>query len=174
MSYRRALKLLPRGRECFISLCQPRLQKLPNSTIQATLFNEHGNNACGRTTRALHSGTPLMVTKLLSTEEIFAKSALQEYLRKVESDYNECLSEVNSNMMEDPGRVEELRAKRTKLSMMTPLIQSIRELKDKQRQLVETETLLKGTTAHDQNVITGSRSIHYLSQFLPNGVVRLY
>lgn len=140
MAYRRAVNLLPRGKECIFSLWIPCLQKSPNVTSQTVRFHGHASNHCGRTTRSLHTGSPLMVTKLLSVDELFAKRSLQEYLKKMETEYSECLTAVNSNMTEE----DEVRAKRTKVSLLAPLIQSIRELDSKQKELAETDTLLKG------------------------------
>lgn len=86
-----------------------------------------------------------MVAKLLSTDELFAKRSLQGYLKKMETEYSECLRAVNSNGTEEQCSEDELRAKRTKVSLLAPLIHSIRELETKQKEIAETETLLKGT-----------------------------
>nr|XP_046258924.1 peptide chain release factor 1-like, mitochondrial [Scatophagus argus]XP_046258925.1 peptide chain release factor 1-like, mitochondrial [Scatophagus argus]XP_046258926.1 peptide chain release factor 1-like, mitochondrial [Scatophagus argus] len=141
MAYRRASKLLPRGKECILSLWIPRFQKSPNATSQSIRFHEH--NHCGRATRALHTGTALMVAKLLSVDEIFAKRSMQEYLKKMETDYSECLRAVDSSLTEDQCSEDELRAKRIKVSLLAPLMQSIRELDAKQKEIAETEVLLK-------------------------------
>lgn len=147
MSYRRAVNLLPRGKECVFSLWIPPFQKSPHVISQTVRFYEHVNNHCGRATRTLHTGTPLMVAKLLSVDELFAKRSLQEYLKKMETEYSECLRAVNSSEVEEQCSEDELRAKRTKVSLLAPLIQSIRELDTKQKEIAETETLLKGETA---------------------------
>lgn len=143
MSYRRAVNLLPRGKECVFNLWIPRAQKSPNVISQTVRFYEH----CGRTTRTLHTGTPLMVAKLLSVDELFSKRSLQEYLKKMETEYSECLRVVNRGEVEEQCSNDELRAKRTKVSLLAPLIQSIRELNTKQKEIAETETLLKGENA---------------------------
>ncbi|XP_070772411.1 peptide chain release factor 1-like, mitochondrial [Enoplosus armatus] len=143
MAYRRSVNLLHRGKECVFSLWIPRFQKSPNVISQTVRFHEHGNNHCVRTTRTLHTGTPSMVAKLLSVDELFAKRSLQEYLKKMEAEYSECLRAVNSSVMEEQCSEEELRAKRTKVSLLDPLIQSIRELDTKQKEIAETEALLK-------------------------------
>lgn len=146
MAYRRSMDLLMRGKKCVFSLWIAGFQKSPNVISQTVRFHKHVNNHCGRTRRTLHTGTPLMVAKLLSVDELFARRSLREYLKKIETEYSECLRAVNSSVMEEQ-RSDELRAKRTKLTLLAPLIQSIRELDTKQKEITETETLLKGETA---------------------------
>lgn len=85
-----------------------------------------------------------MVAKLLLAEELFAMRSLQGYLKKMEMEYSECLRAVNSSETEEQFSEDELRAKRTKVSLLAPLIQSIRELEAKQKEVTETETLMKG------------------------------
>lgn len=100
---------------------------------------------CGTTVRPFHTGAPsCMVAKLLTADELFAKASLQEYLKKVETEYTDCLRVVNGSGTEEQYTEEELRVKRTKLSLLAPLIQSIRQLDTKQREMAETVTLLKG------------------------------
>lgn len=84
--------------------------------------------------------------KLLSVEEIFARKSLHQHLTKVQLEYKECLQAISSITMEDQCSEEELRAKRTKISLLAPLIQSIRELDKKHEEMAETEMLLKGET----------------------------
>lgn len=86
-----------------------------------------------------------MVARLLSVDELFAKRSLQEYLKKMETEYDECLRETDEQSNED-----ELRARRIRASLLAPLIHSIRELNTKQKDFAETETLLKGETAATQ------------------------
>lgn len=137
MAYRRALNLLPRGKQCMFSV----FQKPPMGISQTLRF--HINNQCSRT-RNLHTATPLMVAKLLSVEELFAMRSLQGYLKKMETEYSECLRVVNSSETREQYSEDELRAKRTKASLLAPLIQSIRELEAKQKDVAETEMLMKG------------------------------
>ncbi|XP_054456409.1 peptide chain release factor 1-like, mitochondrial [Anoplopoma fimbria] len=141
MAYRRAVNLLRRGTQCVSSLWVPPFQKPPNLIRQT--FLKHANNHCGRTTRTVHTGTPLMVARLLSVDELFAKRSLQEYLEKMETEYSECLNAANSGVTEEQSSEEELRAKRTRVTLLAPLIQSIRELDNKQREMAENETLLR-------------------------------
>lgn len=61
----------------------------------------------------------------------------------METEYNECLSAVNVTESEDYPGGEELRTKRTKVSRLTPVIQSVRELYAKEKEMAETEILLK-------------------------------
>lgn len=118
------------------------LQQKP-SVISQTC--KHFNKRCGTTVRTLHTGAPsCMVAKLLTADELFAKTSLQEYLKKMETEYCDCLRVVNGSGTEDQCTEEELRAKRTKVSLLAPLIQNIRQLDTKQREMVETVTLLKG------------------------------
>lgn len=102
--------------------------------------------------RTLHTGSSMMVAKLLSVEELFAKRSLRGYLKKMEIDYHECLKAVDGT--EEHCSEDELRAKRTRVSLLAPLIHSIRELETKQRELAETETLLEGEV---QNILWRGR-----------------
>lgn len=154
MAYRRAVNLLWRERESVFSLWLPRFQKSPNVIRQTVKFHEHiNNNHCART-RSLHTSTPLMVAKLLSLDELFAKRSLQEHLKKMETEYSECLRVANNSVAEEQCSEDELREKRTKVSLLAPLIQSIRELDTKQKEMAETETLLKGETANTRCSLT--------------------
>ncbi|XP_061767244.1 peptide chain release factor 1-like, mitochondrial [Nerophis ophidion] len=123
MFSRRVIKLLPKGKECASILLSCRCKTYKN------------------TTRTFHTGSPLMVAKLLSLDELFARRSLQDYLKRTHSEYVDCLKVVNSNALTDS--VDELKEKRTKVSLMTPLVQAIRELDNKQEEVSETEALLK-------------------------------
>ncbi|XP_034538316.1 peptide chain release factor 1-like, mitochondrial [Notolabrus celidotus] len=138
MAYRRAFSILPKGKDCILGPWKPQIQRLPSLIGQ-----EHFNNHCGKATRALHTGTTLMVAKLLSVEELFAKKSLQEYLKKMEVEYNGCLREINSTVTDQQCSQDDLRTKRNKVSLLTPLIQSIKVLETKQKEMAETEVLLK-------------------------------
>ncbi|XP_071401194.1 peptide chain release factor 1-like, mitochondrial isoform X1 [Centroberyx affinis] len=150
MAYRRAAKLIPRGKECVFSLLRPCFQKLPNVIFgqgsQAGLcvgLHHQPPSQCRNITRTLHTGTPLMVAKLLPVDELFAIRSLQDYLKRMEAEYSECLKTVSSGVTEEQQEAEEqLRAKRTKVSVLAPLIHSIRELDNKQKEIAETESLL--------------------------------
>lgn len=144
MAYRRAGNLLLIGKECVFRWRLHPLQKTSSVICQT---GKHFGKQCGKTARTLHTGAPsCMVAKLLSADELFAKTSLQEYLKKMQTEYNDCLRAVNSNGTEEQSSEEELRDKRTKLSLLAPLINSIRELDTKQREMAETVTLLKGET----------------------------
>lgn len=134
MAYRRLVNLLPRVKESAYNLWIPYFQKPPY------VLNQSVEN---RAKRTLYTSTPLMV-KLLSVDEIFARKSLQEHLRKTEAQYSECLQAISGNLGEEQCSEDELKAKRTKVSLLAPLIQTIRELDTKQKEITETETLLKG------------------------------
>ena len=89
----------------------------------------------------------MRITKVLNVDEIFAQKSLQDYLKKIETEYYECLPVVN---MSEGLKIseEELRAKRTRESVLAPLVQYIRELETKQQEFAETEKLLKGRYEH--------------------------
>ncbi|XP_033835231.1 peptide chain release factor 1-like, mitochondrial [Periophthalmus magnuspinnatus] len=89
--------------------------------------------------RTLQTTASLLAPRILSLEEIFARTSLQDYLKQVENEYNDCLNTVNTNETQE----EEQRAKRTKVSCLSPVIQSIRDLKAKEKEMAETEVLLK-------------------------------
>ncbi|XP_041866895.1 peptide chain release factor 1-like, mitochondrial [Melanotaenia boesemani] len=135
MACRRIVNYLLRGSERF-----SRFQKSPHAITQTV--HEHVSHRYGRIKRALHTCAPLM-TKLLSVDELFARRSLQERLKIIETEYNECLQVVSESVSEDQCSEHEMRAKRTKVSLLAPLIQSIRELDKKQIEIAETEMLLK-------------------------------
>ncbi|XP_072293446.1 peptide chain release factor 1-like, mitochondrial [Eucyclogobius newberryi] len=97
----------------------------------------------GTSKRTLHTTASFMVPKILSLEEIFARTSLQEYLKQVENEYKDSLNAVSTNELEEYPGEEEQRAKRTKVSRLSPVIQSIRELKAKEKEIAEIEVLLK-------------------------------
>ncbi|XP_075902285.1 peptide chain release factor 1-like, mitochondrial [Nelusetta ayraudi] len=137
MAYRRAGNLFSLGRGCM------RIQQKQSLRVLSQTC-KHFYKPCGTTARTLHTGAPsCMVAKLLTADELFAKTSLKEYLKKMETEYSDCLRVVNSSGTEEQCTEEELRAKRTKLSLLAPLIQSIRQLDTKQRDMAETVTLLK-------------------------------
>ncbi|XP_019903250.2 peptide chain release factor 1-like, mitochondrial [Esox lucius] len=92
--------------------------------------------------RAMHATQPLMITKLLTVDEIFARKPLQDYLKKIETEYSDSLKVINSTEGQQDSN-EEFRIKRTRVSVLDPLIEYIKELKIKEQEFAETETLLK-------------------------------
>uniref|UniRef100_A0A1A8J2E0 Peptide chain release factor 1-like, mitochondrial n=1 Tax=Nothobranchius kuhntae TaxID=321403 RepID=A0A1A8J2E0_NOTKU len=110
----------------------------PQNVIGPTSLEE----SCHRSHRALHTDKPLM-QKLLSADELFARNALKEHLEKREDEYNQCLQVISGTVAEDEHCADEMKAKRTKVSLLAPLIQSIRDLDKKQRDVAEAEILLK-------------------------------
>lgn len=136
MAYRRAGDLLPRGMGYVCMFWKTQFEKGLNANSRTGGFHEY------QSARNLHTGLSMMVAKLLSVDELFAKRSLQGYLKKMEIEYRECLKAVDG--MEECFNEDELRAKRTRMSMLAPLIHSIRELETKQMEMAETETLLKG------------------------------
>ncbi|XP_076016374.1 peptide chain release factor 1-like, mitochondrial [Genypterus blacodes] len=135
MAYRRAVNLLPRGKGCVFSLSTLCCHKS---------FRQHANRPG---LRALHTGTSLMVARLLSVDELFARSSLQDYLKKMENEYDECLKAVNTCAMEEHRDEDELRAKRIRVSLLGPLVQSIRQMDSKHKEITETEALLEDEDA---------------------------
>ncbi|XP_026884216.2 peptide chain release factor 1-like, mitochondrial [Electrophorus electricus] len=91
--------------------------------------------------RNFHSTTPVMVTKILTVDEIFSMKSLHDYLKRVETEYANCLEAVNAADIHTDD--EELRTKRTRMSFLGPLIQKIKDLEIKRREFEETEELLK-------------------------------
>lgn len=133
------MDLLPRGRGYVCMFWRTQFERTLKVNRQTCGFNEYLKKQSART---LHTGSPMMVAKLLSVDELFAKRSLQGYLKKMEIEYHECFKAVDGG--EECGSENELRAKRTRFSLLTPLIDSIKELETKQRELTETETLLEG------------------------------
>ena len=135
--------MFPRGKNVVLGLSVASHPKSPS------VFGPQKWASSYNTTRTLRTGIPLM-TKLLTVDEIFARRSLQDHLKKLENDYGECLKLVNSNNMTEQGGEEELRLKRTKVSRLVPLIQCIKALETKQKEMAETEILLKGETTEPQ------------------------
>ncbi|KAI2658105.1 Peptide chain release factor 1-like, mitochondrial [Labeo rohita] len=111
------------------SVCRcPAIHRTVNSTIQ------HAQ-------RAFHTSQSVMVTKILSVDEIFNKKSLHDYLKKKEMEYNSCLQSLNteSQTLDD----EDGKIKRTNLSVLGPLVQKIKELEEKQKELEDMQDLLK-------------------------------
>ncbi|XP_065152246.1 peptide chain release factor 1-like, mitochondrial isoform X1 [Paramisgurnus dabryanus] len=92
-------------------------------------------------TRGLHTTQPMMVTKILSVDEIFTKKSLHGYLKKKEIEYNLCLDAVSMDKQSVDD--EDIKIKRNNLSVLAPLIQNIKELEEKQKELKDTQDLLK-------------------------------
>ncbi|XP_068183847.1 peptide chain release factor 1-like, mitochondrial [Antennarius striatus] len=143
MAYRSAINFILRGKGCKFNLQTSHFQRFSNVRRQSLRCHASTNSHCVRSARTLHTGSPLMVAKLLSVEEFFSKKSLQEYLKKIETEYNECLKTVNSCAPEEQGIDDELTAKRAKLSELTPLIHCTKELAAKEREKAELEILLK-------------------------------
>ncbi|KAL0964542.1 hypothetical protein UPYG_G00325410 [Umbra pygmaea] len=101
---------------------------------------QNPTSKCCPKIRAMHLTHPLMITKLLSVDEIFARRRLQDYLKNMETEYSNSLKVVNNI---EGQQSDELRVKRTRISVIAPLIQYIRELKTKEKEFAETEILLK-------------------------------
>lgn len=143
-----------RMQRCFLSrvsdTCHaPCLQRLYNkNTYTSQQTNRHDTHClsifgCMITLRGFHGSQSAYLSKILSVEEIFSKPSLQEYLSKVEDEYDDSLKSVNT-MESQRFDEEELNQKRTRVSVLTPLVQQIRNLKLRQKELAETEALLKG------------------------------
>ncbi|XP_053476586.1 peptide chain release factor 1-like, mitochondrial [Ictalurus furcatus] len=95
-----------------------------------------------RCCRDFHTTNSAMVAKIMTADEMFSTKSLQEYLRTLQTEYNECLRDVNSTELQTDDE-EEVRAKRRKVTALEPLVQKIRDLESKQRDFEETESLLK-------------------------------
>lgn len=93
--------------------------------------------------RGFHGSQSVLLSKILSVEEMFSKPSLQEYLNKVEDEYDASLNSVNTMEGQSHGE-EELSQKRIRVSVLRPLVQHIGDLRLKQKELEETEELLKG------------------------------
>ncbi|XP_053291762.1 peptide chain release factor 1-like, mitochondrial [Pleuronectes platessa] len=139
MALRRAVTLLVTGSECVFNRLAHPVQKSPNILRQTVGFHHHRFSGA----RTVHTGAPLLGARLLSVEELFARGSLQEYLKRLEAEYSECLTLVNHSAMEERCSEEELRAKRSRVSLLAPLVQSIRELDTKHKEITETEALLR-------------------------------
>ncbi|XP_076831147.1 peptide chain release factor 1-like, mitochondrial isoform X2 [Brachyhypopomus gauderio] len=91
--------------------------------------------------RNIHVTNSAMVTRILTVDEIFSKKSLHDYLKKVETEYENCLQAVNAADIQTDN--EDLRTKRTRMSSLAPLIREIKDLELKEREFDENEALLK-------------------------------
>ncbi|XP_048059834.1 peptide chain release factor 1-like, mitochondrial [Megalobrama amblycephala] len=119
-------------------MASSRLQLL-NVTLSRTVRVIHSTLA--QTQRAFHTSQPVMLTKILSVDEIFNKKSLQAHLRKKELEYNSWLDSISSEPLHEDE--EDLNMKKTDLSVLRPLVQKIRELQEKQKELEDTQDLMK-------------------------------
>lgn len=111
------------------SVCRcPAIHRTVNSTIS------HARRAF-RTSQTSQS--------ILSVEELFNKKSLHDYLKKKEMEYNTCLQPLSTE--DQTLGDEDVKMKRTNLSVLGPLVQKIRELEEKQKELEDTQDLLKGS-----------------------------
>lgn len=92
--------------------------------------------------RPFHTTQSATVAKIMTADEMFSRKSLQGYLRTVDAEYSECLRAVNNADLQPDD--EEMRAKRMRMTSLAPLVQTIREMKSKQKDFQETEALLKG------------------------------
>lgn len=92
--------------------------------------------------RHFHTTQSATVAKIMTADEMFSRKSLQDYLRTVDTEYSECLRAVNNADLQTDD--EEVRAKRMRMTSLAPLVQTIREMKSKQKDFQETESLLKG------------------------------
>ncbi|XP_052468291.1 peptide chain release factor 1-like, mitochondrial [Carassius gibelio] len=99
------------------------------------------NSTKAHAPRAFHTSQSVMVSKILSVDEIFNKKSLHDYLKKKEVEYNTCLQSLNTESQ--TLNEEDVKMKRTSLSVLGPLVQKIRELEEKQKELEDTLDLLK-------------------------------
>ncbi|XP_007551195.1 peptide chain release factor 1-like, mitochondrial isoform X1 [Poecilia latipinna] len=131
----------------FVSLLSKRSEWAPRFQNPGKTVCKHPTHQYVRNQRLLHTGKPVMMMKLLSVDELFAKTSLQEHLKKVEKQYDECLQAVTYSGAEDERSEDDMKTKRTKVSLLAPLIQNIRELDKKQKEVTDMETLLKDDDA---------------------------
>ncbi|XP_051503869.1 peptide chain release factor 1-like, mitochondrial isoform X1 [Myxocyprinus asiaticus] len=110
------------------SVCRQFIHRSVNSALQQLKSTNQ---------RVLHTSQSLMVTKIMSVEEIFNKKSLHDYLKKKEREYYTCLQAINT----DKQPADDIQ--RTNLSVLGPLVQKIQELEGKQKELEDTQDLLK-------------------------------
>nr|XP_023683865.1 peptide chain release factor 1-like, mitochondrial isoform X2 [Paramormyrops kingsleyae] len=89
-----------------------------------------------RCRRFLHTTKVNPAASVLSANEIFKRKSLQDYLRKLESEYVDCLRSVDLNS-------EDLKWKRNRITHLTPLIDCVKKLAQKQKEYEEIQALLK-------------------------------
>ncbi|KAK7149021.1 hypothetical protein R3I93_013126 [Phoxinus phoxinus] len=99
------------------------------------------NSTIPHTQRAFHTSQSVLVTKILSVDEIFNKKSLHDYLKKKEIEYNTWLDSISTE--NQPLDVEDVKMKRTNRTALGHLVQKIKELEEKQKELEETQDLLK-------------------------------
>lgn len=132
--------------EMAVVCCSSRLQLLNvirGSVCRCAAIHRTVNSTIAQTQRAFHTSQSVMVTKILSVDEIFNKKSLHDYLKKKEMEYNTWLDSISAE--NQPLDDEDMKMKRTNLSVLGPLVQKIKELEEKQKELEDTQDLLKGS-----------------------------
>lgn len=93
------------------------------------------------TKRTFHTSPTANITKILSVDDIFSKQSFQDYLKKKQTEYNTCLNSINSQnqTLEDA----DMKPQRTNMTILAHLVHNIKELEVKQKELEDTQDLLK-------------------------------
>ncbi|XP_048457349.1 peptide chain release factor 1-like, mitochondrial [Rhincodon typus] len=118
----------PCPRRCFCQIAQPGFRWPPSAILLA--------------------GTPKHVRAYVASTEVverlFAQSSLQDYLRKLEQEYEESVQRLNSTEP-SPGEVEGERTRllRRRVTELDPVVMELQQLRLKMQELQDIETLLK-------------------------------
>ncbi|KAF5900374.1 peptide chain release factor 1-like, mitochondrial, partial [Clarias magur] len=123
---------------------RPRVKAVFNPAL-GDLTCSHAREAPVYRHRAFHTAHSALLAKLLTADELFSRSSVQDYLRRAAAEYEECARAVNTAHLHthEQQEEEEVRAKRARVTALAPLVQKISELQSKQRDFEETESLLK-------------------------------
>ncbi|TSN48453.1 Peptide chain release factor 1-like, mitochondrial [Bagarius yarrelli] len=78
------------------------------------------------------------IAKLLSADELFYRKSLHDHLKTLVTEYSECVRAAELRSDE-----QEVRLRSSRLTALGPVVQKIQQLDSRQRDLEETEALLK-------------------------------
>ncbi|KPP69686.1 hypothetical protein Z043_111540 [Scleropages formosus] len=96
--------------------------------------------------RCVHTTGPRMAASVLSAEELFAKESLQRYLRRALAEYSECAraeARAGGERRADHGDEELRRRRRARATQLRPLVEQVRILEIKRKELEDIEALAK-------------------------------
>ncbi|XP_030628163.1 peptide chain release factor 1-like, mitochondrial [Chanos chanos] len=145
---------------------------ITRTALQKCMRKTSHQYGCSKHSRSVHATSSLMVSKILSVDEIFTKRSLHDYLKRVEAEYHSYLEIVNTAAHQTDD--EDLKLKRTRVASLGPLVQKIRDLELKKRELEETKMLLNDNDPDIRDLAeTETEACHIAIQDLKQTILSL-
>ncbi|XP_018595501.1 peptide chain release factor 1-like, mitochondrial [Scleropages formosus] len=132
-------------RGLFSHRCFIRTRNRPLTAIVGSQF-KGARPAGSKMGRCVHTTGPRMAASVLSAEELFAKESLQRYLRRALAEYSECAraeARAGGERRADHGDEELRRRRRARATQLRPLVEQVRILEIKRKELEDIEALAK-------------------------------